>query len=135
MHEKWGVRCGWIKVHAAIAVETNQIPGLEVTDEAVPDDRMSVPLLDRVQQPCGEERPVCRVPGDGAYDRNEPFNALEQRKILAGIKTRTDAATRSTGSPYHVECGRERIQVGDIGCGRGQPPPVCGGRAKGVSPP
>ena len=35
MREKWKVRRGWIKVHAMIDVETNQILGLEVTDESV----------------------------------------------------------------------------------------------------
>jgi len=32
MREKWKVRRGWIKVHAMIDVETNQILSLEVTD-------------------------------------------------------------------------------------------------------
>jgi len=112
MREKWKVRRGWIKVHTMIDVETNQILGLEVTDESVQDDRMFVPLLDQVQQHCGEEHPIHRMLADGAYDRNELFNALEQRKILAGIKTRADAATRSTGSAYRAECVRERIRVG-----------------------
>jgi len=95
-----------------IDVETNQILGLEVTDESVQDDQMFVLPLVQVQQHCGEEHPVHRVLGDGAYDRNELFNALEKRKILAGIKTRADAATHSTGSPYRAECVRDRIQVG-----------------------
>ena len=112
MREKWKVRRGWIKVHAMIDVESNLILGLEVTDEAVQDDRMFVPLLDQVQQHCGEEHPVFRVLADGAYDRNSLFNALEKRNILAGIKTRNDAATHSTGSPYRAECVRERIRVG-----------------------
>ncbi len=50
--------------------------------------------------------------GDGAYDRNKIFNLLEKRGIHAGIKTRTDAATHSTGSPYRAECVRDRIRVG-----------------------
>lgn len=112
LREKWRVRRGWIKVHAMIDVETNQVLGLEVTDESVQDDQMFVPLLDQVQQHCGEEHPVFRVLGDGAYDRNELFNALKKRKILAGIKTRADAATYSTGSPYRAECVRDRIRVG-----------------------
>ncbi len=112
MREQWKVRGGWIKVHAMIDVETNQFLGLEITDETVQDDRMFVPLLDQVQQHCGEEHPVHRVLADGAYDRNELFKALEQRKILSGIKTRTDAATHSTGSPYRAECVRDRIRLG-----------------------
>jgi len=112
LREKWKVRRGWIKVHAMIDVETNQVLGLEVTDESVQDDQMFVLLLDQVQQHCGEERPVFRVLADGAYDRNELFNALEKRNILAGIKTRADAATYSTGSPYRAECVRDRNRWG-----------------------
>lgn len=41
---------GWLKVHAMIDVETNQVPVLEVTDESVQDDRMFVPLLDLTRQ-------------------------------------------------------------------------------------
>jgi hypothetical protein len=33
MHDEWKVRCGWIKVHTMIDVETNQIMSLEVIDE------------------------------------------------------------------------------------------------------
>lgn len=95
-----------------IDVETNQFLGLEITDESVQDDRMFTPLLDQVQQQCGEEHLVYRVLGDGAYDRNEIFTTLEHRNILSGIKTRADAATYSTGSPYRAECVRDRIRLG-----------------------
>jgi len=95
-----------------IDVETNQILGLEITDESVQDDQMFIPLLDQTQQHCGEEHPVYRVLADGAYDRNELFNALEHRGIASGVKTRTDAATHSTGSPYRAECVRNRNRWG-----------------------
>jgi len=97
-----------------IDVETNQFLGLEITDESVQDDWMFTSLLDQVQQQCGEEHPVHRVLGDGAYDRNEIFTTLEQRKFLSGIKTRVNAATHSTGFPYRAECVRDRIRLG--GC-------------------
>lgn len=61
-----------------IDVETNQFPGLEITDESVQGDRMFTPLLDQIQQQCGEEHPVHWVLADGAYDRNEIFTTLEQ---------------------------------------------------------
>ncbi|MDN7025355.1 IS5 family transposase [Methanoculleus sp. FWC-SCC1] len=112
MREKWKVRRGWIKVHAMIDVESNQILGLEVTDESVQDDQMFAPLLEQAVQNCGEEHPVYLVLGDGAYDRNEIFNLLEKRGILSGIKTRNDAATHSTGSPYRAECVRDRNRLG-----------------------
>ena len=112
MREKWRVHRGRIKVHLMIDVETNQILGLEITDESVQDDRMFVLLLDRTQQNCGEEHPVYRAPADGAYDRNELFNTFERRGIAPGIKTRVDAATHSTGSPYRAECARDRNRMG-----------------------
>mgnify|MGYP001406942376 CR=1 FL=1 len=95
-----------------IDVETNQFLGLEITDESVQDDQMFIPLLDQVQHQCGEEHPMHWVLGDGAYDRNEIFTTLEQRNILSGIKTRVNAATHSTGSPYRAECIRDRIRLG-----------------------
>ena len=49
---------------------------------------MFVPLLDQVQEHCGEEHRVHRVPGDGAYDQNELFNVLKQRRILSGAGPR-----------------------------------------------
>ena len=112
MREKWRVSRGWIKLHAMIDVETNQALGLEITDESVQDDQMFIPLLDQTQQHGSEEHPVYRVLADGAYDRNELFNTLEQRRIASGIKTRVDAATHSTGSPYRAECVRDRNRWG-----------------------
>lgn len=53
-----------------------------------------------------------RALADGAYDRNELFNTLEHRGIASGIKTRVDAATHSTGSPYRAECVRDRNRWG-----------------------
>ena len=112
MREKWRIRRGWIKLHIMIDVETNQVLGLAITDESVPDDQMFIPLLDQAQQNCGEEHPVHRVLADGAYDRNELFNTLEHRGIASGIKARVDAATHSTGSPYRAECVRGRNRWG-----------------------
>ncbi len=112
MREKWRVSRGWIKMHAMIDVETNQALGLEITDESVQDDQMFIPLLEQTQQHASEEHPVYRVLADGAYDRNELINTLEQRRIASGIKTRVDAATHSTGSPYRAECVRDRNRGG-----------------------
>jgi hypothetical protein len=62
-----------------IDVETSRILGLEVTDEAVQDEQMFLPLLDQIQRHCGEEHPVHLVLGDWAYDLNNPFETLEHR--------------------------------------------------------
>ncbi|NLA37882.1 MAG: transposase [Methanomicrobiales archaeon] len=108
MREKWQVRRGWIKMHVIIDIETNQALCLEITDESVQDDQMFIPLLDQTQHHCGEEHRVVQILGDGAYDRNEIFNVLERRRITSGIKTRSDASTRSTGSSYRARrCPRK----------------------------
>jgi len=112
MREKWRVRRGWIKVHAMIDIETDQILGLEVTDESVQDDPVFTPLLDQALENCGNAHPIRQVLGDGGYDRIHVFNTIEKRGIKSGIKTRMNAATRSTGSPYRAECVRERVKSG-----------------------
>ena len=45
---------------AIIAVERNQILDLEVPDESMQEDRVFIPLLDQMQQHCGEEIPSPR---------------------------------------------------------------------------
>lgn len=111
MREKWRIRRGWIKVHAMIDVKTNQILGIEVTDESVQDDQVFEPLINQVIKH-NDELPIHLVLGDGAYDRNHIFNYLEKHDIQSGVKTRTNAATRSHGSAYRAECVREREELG-----------------------
>lgn len=112
MREKWRIRRGWIKVHAMIDIETDQILGLEVTDESVQDDPLFTPLLDQALENCGGEHLIRQVLCDGRYDRIHVFNTMEQRGIKSGIKTRLNAATRSTGPPYRAECVGERVKSG-----------------------
>ena len=112
MREKWRIRRGWIKVHAMIDIETDQILGLEVTDESVQDDLLFTPLLDQASEKCGNAHPIRQVLGDGGYDRFHVFNTMEKRGIKSGVKTRENAATRSTGSPYRAECVRQRVKSG-----------------------
>jgi hypothetical protein len=111
MREKWRVRRGWIKVHAMIDVETNQILGIEVTDESVQDDQVFEPLANQAIKN-SDVSPIVQILGDGAYDRNHIFNYLEKNDIHSGIKTRTNAARTSHGSAYRAECVRERDALG-----------------------
>ncbi len=102
IREKWRIRRGWIKVHPMIDIETDQILGLEVTDESVQDNFLLTLLLDQVSENCWKAHPNCLVLGDGAYDRIHVFNTLEKRGIKSGIKRQENAATRSTRvSPSH----------------------------------
>jgi hypothetical protein len=111
MREKWKVRRGWIKVHVMIDVETNEILGLEITDERTSDEETFTPLLNQATERCGEGN-IQKVLADGAYDRKKLFNELEKRDIQSGIKTRKNASTKSRGSPYRAECVRDRNKKG-----------------------
>jgi hypothetical protein len=111
MREKWKVRRGWIKVHAMIDVETNQILGLEVTDESVQDEQVFKPLLDQATMCCNEIK-IQQALGDGAYDRNHIFNLMDEYDIRSGVKTRINASRGSHGSAYRAECVRERDDMG-----------------------
>lgn len=111
MREKWKIRRGWIKVHAMIDVETNQILGLEVTDESVQDDHMFESLIDQTTKH-SDKISVQQVLGDGAYDRNHIFNYLEKHAMHSGIKTRTNATRRSQGSAFRAESVQERDDLG-----------------------
>jgi hypothetical protein len=106
MRERWKIRHGWIKVHAMNDVETNQILGLEVTDESVQDNQMFESLIDQTTKH-NDKISVQQVLGDGAYDWNHIFNYREKYAMHSGIKTRTNAARRSHGSAFRAESVRE----------------------------
>ena len=112
MREKWKVRRGWLKVHAMIDVETNQLLAFQVTNEEIQDDEMFLPLLNQAEFLCGEGV-IKKILADGAYDRKNLFNELEKRQIQSGIKMRKNAATASRGSPYRAECVRYRNKKGE----------------------
>ncbi len=95
-----------------IDIETDQIIGLEVMDESMLDDPLFTPLLDQALEISGKAHPIRQVLGDGGYDRIHILNTMEKREIKSGIKTRENAASRSTGSPYRAECVRERVKSG-----------------------
>ena len=111
MREKWRIHRGWIKVHAVIDRKTREILSLEITNESVQDEATCIPLVDAAQDalPSGHIREIL---GDGAYDRNEIFNKLENRGITSTIKVRANASRQSHGSQYRAECVRERQDSG-----------------------
>lgn len=109
MREKWNNHRGWIKVHLSVDVESKQILGLELTNEEVGDADMFPSLL---EQSKANSKGIKRVLGDGAYDDREAFNLLKESRIESGIKTRSNATTKSRGSLYRAQCVRERQKLG-----------------------
>jgi len=111
MREKWKVHRGWIKAHIAVDVKTKDILAIEVTDETPSDSEKFDDLINQTEQNIGDNK-IVRALGDGGYDSKECFNALNDKEIESGIKTRIDASTRSRGSPYRAKCVRERKELG-----------------------
>ncbi|WP_052322780.1 IS5-like element ISMeco1 family transposase [Methanocella conradii] len=109
MREKWNNHRGWIKVHLSVDVESKQILGLEITNEEVGDADMFPSLL---EQSKANSKGVIKVLADGAYDDRHAFNLLKKGGIESGIKTRSNASTKSHGSLYRAQCVRERQNLG-----------------------
>jgi hypothetical protein len=111
MREKWKVHRGWIKVHIAVDVKTKQIVAIEVTDERASDGSRFKSLIDQAEgnlSGCNIKEAL----GDGAYDRKEIFDYLQQRGVQPVIKTRSNANTKSRGSPARAKAVREMKCLG-----------------------
>jgi len=95
MYEKWNTqnRKGYLKIHVAVNIKTKEILALEVTDEKVHDGKILKKLvnnvLDNSSQP--NTTKIKSVLSDGAYDSNNNFQYLENKKIVPGIKVRSNS--------------------------------------------
>jgi hypothetical protein len=111
MREKWKVHRGWIKVHLAVNVETKEIVAIEVTDERVSDGSKFNSLIDQAEENLSE-RKIEKALGDGAFDRREIFDHLQEKLIQPVIKTRSNANTKARGSPARAKAVMERKELG-----------------------
>jgi hypothetical protein len=111
MREKWKVHRGWIKVHLAVNVKTREIVAIEVTDERVSDGSKFNSLVDQAEENLSG-RKIEKALGDGAFDRRDIFDHLQQKEIQPGIKTRSNANTKARGSPARAKAVRERKELG-----------------------
>jgi transposase len=96
MDEKWNTqnRKGYLKIHVAVDIKTKEILALEVTDEKVHDGRMLKKLVDHVLDSSSSESNMTKVKSvlaDGAYDSNNNFQYLENKRIKPGIKVRKNS--------------------------------------------
>jgi hypothetical protein len=111
MREKWKVHRGWIKVHLAVNVKTKEIVAIEVTDERVSDGSRFNSLIDQAEKNLSGRR-IKEALGDGAFDRREIFDHLQEKGIQPVIKTRSDANTRARGSPARANAISEMSDLG-----------------------
>ena len=111
MREKWKIHRGWIKVHLAVDVKTKEIVAIEVTDERVSDGSKFNSLVNQAEENLSG-RKIKEALGDGAYDRREIFDHLQQKGIQPVIKIRSNANTKARGSPSRARAVRELKDLG-----------------------
>jgi len=120
MREKWKVHRGWIWVHLAFDVMTKEIVAIEVTDERVSDGSRFNSLADQAEENLSG-RKIEMALGDGAFDRREIFDHLQEKQIQPAIKTRSNANTKARGSPARAKAVKEMKALGyqrwkEMGC-------------------
>jgi len=111
MREKWKIHRGWIKVHLAVDVKTKEIVAIEVTDERVSDGSKFNSLVNQAEENLSG-RKIKEALGDGAYDRREIFDHLQQKGIQPVIKIRSNANTKARGSPARARAVQELKDLG-----------------------
>ena len=111
MREKWKIHRGWIKVHLAVDVKTKEIVAIEVTDERVSDGSKFNSLISQAEENLSG-RKIKEALGDGAYDRREIFDHLQQKGIQPVIKIRSNANTKARGSSARARAVRELKDLG-----------------------
>jgi hypothetical protein len=95
MSDKWGSgKKGYIKIHVAVDIKTKEILALEVTDEKVHDSKM-MKKLENVLKIKPNKKKIKSLLGDGAYDSNDNFRFLNEKKIDPIIKVKRNSAILS----------------------------------------
>ena len=96
MQDKWNVKNkkGYLKIHVAVDIKTKQILALEVTDEKVHDNKVIKNLVEGVLNN-NQDIKIKSFIGDGAYDSNENFKYLKEKRIQPIIKVKRNSIISS----------------------------------------
>jgi hypothetical protein len=91
MQDKWNLKNNkksYLKIHVvAVNIKTKEILALEVTDEKVHDGKVMKQLIEQVLNNSHNIQ-VKSFIGDGAYDSNENFKYLNEKRIQPIIKVK-----------------------------------------------
>jgi Transposase DDE domain len=82
----------WLKLHLAVDPQTHEVQAAMVTDPGVTDAEAVPALLGQV------DNPIESAAADGAYDRQEVYDALEGRSARAVVPPRRDAKIKRHGN-------------------------------------
>jgi hypothetical protein len=76
-----------------VNVDTKEIVTIEVTDERESDGSKFNSLIDQTEKNLSGQK-IDKVLGDGAFDRRDIFDHLQDMGIQPAIKTRSNANTK-----------------------------------------
>jgi hypothetical protein len=91
----------WLKLHLAVDPQTHEIQAAMVTDPGVTDAETVPALLGQV------DNPIERATADGAYDRQEVYDALEGRSARVVVPPRRDAKIKRHGNTSGPRLARD----------------------------
>ncbi len=101
-------RRDWRKIHLAVDADSHTILAELTTDSRTSDATAALPLLEQI------DAQLQTVYGDGAYDQQKVYDALEQRGACAIIPPRKDArlSSRADASPDRNDAIRQIARHG-----------------------
>ena len=103
MQDKWKTgKKGYLKIHVAVDVKTKEILALEVTDEKVHDSKVMKNLVEGVMNN-NHNIKIKSFMGDGAYDSNENFKYLKEKRIRPIIKVKRNSIISSRNNKIRNE--------------------------------
>ncbi len=111
--EKHGTkqRRSWRKLHLGVDAETGRIAAVELTGNETDDGCQVGPLLDQVTGP------IASCTGDGAYDREDVYEAVAQRHPEAAVVVppRRDAVPSTTAETDPTQRDRHLQSIAEHG--------------------
>jgi hypothetical protein len=91
----------WLKLHLAVDPRTHELQAAMVTDPGVTDAETAPSLLEQI------DNPIEAAAGDGMYDRQVVYDALDRRSAKAVIPPRRDAKIKRHGNTSGPRLARD----------------------------
>jgi len=109
--EKHGTRTrrSWRKLHIGVEAGTGQIVAADLTTNDIDDGSQVGPLLDQVTSP------IASFTGDGAYDRDDVYDAVAERHPDAAVIVPPRAVPSDTASTAPTQRDRHLQQIAERG--------------------
>ncbi len=105
MQDKWDVKNkkGYLKIHVAVDIKTKEILALKVTDEKVHDSKVMKNLVEGVLNNNRNVKIKSFIGDAGAYDSNENFKYLKEKRIRPVIKVKRNSIVSSKNREVELQ--------------------------------